>query len=457
MKTILFCLTILISASSKAHEETWLLDSRFVTADIHSILQTEYPELKANIASLYNQASYYSINPFLLAEIVKNTNANAINITAKKLFAEIRKKITSIHAKARLAAQKVMEKYNLSQKPNKATQSNMPALDVPFNHNQSWAFNGVHTWTGNDDGTPMSSLDLAKSWSIHWGGVTSDIWVAAAHGGIATVFSSCYIRITHASGWATDYYHLDNPIVHTGDTVVAGQFISNYANNLAQATCQGGRSSGPHVHFALVKDGARYALNNNKLSLWNVHAGRVSYDSDPTYMWLQRDRIKIHAYSGTINHKNGDNIIDYRYSGIYSASSINGHGLNIIISHKKDPDTQIIRNILFLTFYTYDDNGNANYYVGNRDFEQWRTDESKTLDLLQTSGGNFNQLQAIDFATDAVIAGSMTLQFIDCNHVAINFSLNEPTTGQTIVKDLLLTKALGLPDSVCNATSLSYN
>ncbi len=301
MKTILFCLTILISASSKAHEETWLLDSRFVTADIHSILQTEYPELKANIASLYNQASYYSINPFLLAEIVKNTNANAINITAKKLFAEIRKKITSIHAKARLAAQKVMEKYNLSQKPNKATQSNMPALDVPFNHNQSWAFNGVHTWKGNDDGTPMSSLDLAKSWSIHWGGVTSDIWVAAAHGGIATVFSSCYIRITHASGWATDYY------------------------------------------------------------------------------------------------------------------------------------------------------------VGNRDFEQWRTDESKTLDLLQTSGGNFNQLQAIDFATDAVIAGSMTLQFIDCNHVAINFSLNEPTTGQTIAKELLLTKALGLPDSVCNATSLSYN
>ena len=456
-KTII--LILLFSQQSLSYEESWRLDSRFVKLNLKSILHSEYPNLAENMQLINNYASFYSINPFLLAEAISLSKGRTIKEVSFELFNKINTKNSTHKIDAILINNALlkMSKFDISPQSHMAEESNKPALDLPFNHSESWEFNGVHTWTGSDDGSPMSSIDIAKSWGISWGDNTDDIWVSAAHEGVVTVFSTCFIRITHESGWATDYYHLDNPVVKSGDQVISGQFIANYANNLAQATCQGGRSSGPHLHFALVKNGQRYALKNKSLSLWKVHPGQQSYDSNRATMWLEKKGVKQYAYSGLINHSNGDNNIDYRYSGIFSSIEINGHGVNINITQTKNPITEALRNILFIAFYTYDDSGNANFYVGNLDFDNWRIDETQTLTMIQTSNGDFSNLQSINFETDATDAGTMKIKFIDCSRVEINFSLIEPTSTQTIEKDLVLSKSVGLPDIVCNAPSISYN
>ena len=79
----------------------------------------------------------------------------------------------------------------------------------------------------------------------------------AAVDGTVTIFSSCNLRITNANGWATSYYHLANIRVTNGSTVFVGQRIADFADNQAQALCTVGSSTGPHVHFTLIKAGLK--------------------------------------------------------------------------------------------------------------------------------------------------------------------------------------------------------
>ena len=48
-------------------------------------------------------------------------------------------------------------------KPRAVASDTPPALDLPFSRPQIWQFNGVHTWTGDDNGTAMSSIDFVRS------------------------------------------------------------------------------------------------------------------------------------------------------------------------------------------------------------------------------------------------------------------------------------------------------
>lgn len=163
-------------------------------------------------------------------------------------------------------------------------------LQLPWTNGQSWFFGGVHTTDGSNVG-PMSSLDFYRG-GEPWGSDTSTAYVVAAHSGTATVFSSCFVRVTSPSGWATNYYHLDGVQVFSGQQVSANQRLAVYANTLAQATCQGGSSTGPHVHFSLLQNGAFTSIDGASLSGYVVHAGRYSYDIDPAFMWMTRDGVR---------------------------------------------------------------------------------------------------------------------------------------------------------------------
>jgi hypothetical protein len=172
-------------------------------------------------------------------------------------------------------------------------------LQMPWKLGQSWYFNGVHTNTGTDPGV-LASIDLTRTWSLVWGDNTSTDYVVAAFDGTVTVFSSCQVRVTSSTGWATNYYHLDNIVVANGANVTANQTLATYANNLNQALCQGGSSTGPHVHFTLLNNGAFSPLDGVTLGGFTVHSGRYSYDSDPAYMWLSRGGTKYFAYEVAI-------------------------------------------------------------------------------------------------------------------------------------------------------------
>lgn len=73
------------------------------------------------------------------------------------------------------------------------------------------------------------------------GGVV--IWAANRTGYGKTV------EIDHGNGYRTRYAHSDELTVKAGDRVVAGQVIALMGST--------GRASAPHVHFEVLKDGAR--------------------------------------------------------------------------------------------------------------------------------------------------------------------------------------------------------
>ncbi|MGD0565785.1 MAG: M23 family metallopeptidase [Candidatus Goldiibacteriota bacterium] len=55
------------------------------------------------------------------------------------------------------------------------------------------------------------------------------------------------IKIAHKDGYITVYGHLSKILVHEGQNVFAGKLIAKTGNS--------GRTTGPHLHFAIYKDG----------------------------------------------------------------------------------------------------------------------------------------------------------------------------------------------------------
>jgi murein DD-endopeptidase MepM/ murein hydrolase activator NlpD len=169
-------------------------------------------------------------------------------------------------------------------------------LQFPYPRGEAWTFGGVHSNDGS--GGDMSSIDFSKGWP-QWGADTSNIWVAAAAGGVPSKISSCSFHIDHGGGWLTAYYHLDNIQSYSG-SIQQNDRIGNIANNKTQALCNGGSSTGPHVHFTLRYNGALVAINGTALSGWVIHAGTSNYDYDHSDMWLIRDGVKKYAYQDPI-------------------------------------------------------------------------------------------------------------------------------------------------------------
>ncbi|MCU7819219.1 MAG: M23 family metallopeptidase [gamma proteobacterium symbiont of Lucinoma myriamae] len=179
--------------------------------------------------------------------------------------------------------------------PSAASVANPPVnlLQFPFPVGESWAAGGTHSDTGG--GPPFSSMDFWKVYQ-NWGENTSNYWVSASTGGRVIKHSSCSVEVIDDSGWSSSYYHLDNVRVTTGQRVTRNTPLANYANNIGQALCNGGGSSGPHIHFSIKNNGEYKDLDGVTLSQHVVHGGRWSYDTHFDYFWIVRpDGSKYYA------------------------------------------------------------------------------------------------------------------------------------------------------------------
>lgn len=108
-------------------------------------------------------------------------------------------------------------------------------MQLPWRQGYSWQPNGAHSNTGS--GYPYSSFDASYDWP-RWGSATYS--VVAAHAGTVRVLSRCQVRVTHPSGWATNYYHMDQIQVSNGQQVSADTKLGVYASNINTALCEGG-------------------------------------------------------------------------------------------------------------------------------------------------------------------------------------------------------------------------
>ena len=153
----------------------------------------------------------------------------------------------------------------------------------PWRIGESWAGGGAHGDTGSG---LQNALDFIGG-SAGWGDDTSLWWVAAMQSGTARVWSSCGMSIIHDDGWVTDYYHLDNIQVTDMQSVQRDVQLSNYADNLAQATCTGGASTGPHIHMSVSWDGERVLVDESEIDFtaFSHHVGVGQDDSNCNTSW----------------------------------------------------------------------------------------------------------------------------------------------------------------------------
>jgi LasA protease len=162
------------------------------------------------------------------------------------------------------------------------------AMQFPFPVGQSWYFGGAHADDGS--GFPLSSLDFSYKWE-DWGDTIGSHVVASA-GGKVKRHSSCFVEVIHSGGWSTGYYHLGGLSVQNGQTIKANDKIGKYAKTKAQALCDGGDSTGPHLHWSLYNSGEEVSLSGVVLSGWQIHPGTSNYDENCNRMYLIKDGTK---------------------------------------------------------------------------------------------------------------------------------------------------------------------
>jgi LasA protease len=154
-------------------------------------------------------------------------------------------------------------------------------MQMPWRQGYSWKPNGAHSNTGS--GYPLSSMDVSYNWP-RWGRKTYS--VTAAHEGKVKVYSRCNVRITHSKGWQTNYYHMEGIQVSNGEKVSVNSKLGVYANDRSTALCEGGSSTGPHLHFSLLYKGYYQSLQGVNLGPYVINVGNYSYDDNCNRYWL---------------------------------------------------------------------------------------------------------------------------------------------------------------------------
>jgi murein DD-endopeptidase MepM/ murein hydrolase activator NlpD len=175
-----------------------------------------------------------------------------------------------------------------------------PPLQLPFEPGVIWSFTGgPHGGWG--DGSAWAALDFAPPGEA-LGCVQNDAWVVAvADGTILRAENGAIVQDLDDSGpnsndgfeqtgWTILYMHIENR-----DRVTPGTYV-RAGERIGHPSCEGGVSSGTHVHLARRYNGEWIPADQNQpfiMDRWvSVGLGNV-YDG-----YLQRDGQTIEAWEG---------------------------------------------------------------------------------------------------------------------------------------------------------------
>ncbi|MCU0475303.1 MAG: VCBS repeat domain-containing M23 family metallopeptidase, partial [Anaerolineae bacterium] len=176
------------------------------------------------------------------------------------------------------------------------------SMGLPFAVGETWALTGgPHPNGAGTNSRPWSAIDIAFPGSVAGR-------IRAAEGGVAWVPSDCpnLVRIDHAGGWRTGYYHVINIRVGNGQIVQRGQWIADEG----AATGCGGFATGPHLHFSLRRytstinpDAQTFVdIGGTVLGGWQVQDGGSPYQG---CMQRTRDAYRVCANGGLVTYETG--------------------------------------------------------------------------------------------------------------------------------------------------------
>ena len=166
-----------------------------------------------------------------------------------------------------------------------------PEMILPFEINKIWAFTGgPHAaWSSAD---VWAAIDFAPS-SDQTGCHESDEWVVAAMSGLVIRSGNGVVVIDQEgdgyeqTGWTLLYLH-----IATKDRVPLGTWVE-VGDRIGHPSCEGGRSTGTHVHLARRYNGEWVPADGPlpfTLSGWQAKAGVEAYQG-----WLTRGDEIIYA------------------------------------------------------------------------------------------------------------------------------------------------------------------
>jgi murein DD-endopeptidase MepM/ murein hydrolase activator NlpD len=135
------------------------------------------------------------------------------------------------------------------------------------------------------------AIDFTPNRNVYVGMDTSNFWVTAAAAGRVFETSSCHIKIDHGNGWTTEYWHLDNLQVKTGDLIYRNQRLGIIANSKDKKVCTGNEYPGPHLHFVM-----RPNMVKTIFAGWNIN-----YNSLTNKTWFTKAGKTVNSYEPILN------------------------------------------------------------------------------------------------------------------------------------------------------------
>jgi murein DD-endopeptidase MepM/ murein hydrolase activator NlpD len=154
-----------------------------------------------------------------------------------------------------------------------------PELSLPFLPNRIWDFTGgPHATWG--ESLPMGALDFAPP-ATEGGCADSGEWIAAPVGGIVTRSEEALVLLDldgdgdDRTGWVLLFFHVaDRDRVAVGKVLKRGDLIGH-------PSCEGGRATGTHFHFARRFNGEWIPAAGTLpfiLDGWVAHYGELPYE-----------------------------------------------------------------------------------------------------------------------------------------------------------------------------------
>jgi LasA protease len=154
-----------------------------------------------------------------------------------------------------------------------------PPMVLPFEPNREWAFTGGPHGAWEHDG-PLAAVDFAPA-TDKSGCTESEKWIVAAAPGLVVRSGGGVVDLDldgdgyEETGWNLMYLH-----VATKDRVKLGTWVETN-DRIGHASCEGGVSTGTHLHFARKYNG-EWVLADGPLPF--TLSGYVIHNGDQPYL-----------------------------------------------------------------------------------------------------------------------------------------------------------------------------